>query len=109
MSQKPDLRHQIVLLCHNTRIAGHAGRFKTLELVSQNYWWPNMSRYIGQYVLHCNLCLRTKAQHRLPTGELQPLLIPEDSWDIISVGFISELTESGGYDVIMVVVDSVGK
>ena len=52
-----DLRRRIVFLCHDTKIAGHAGRFKTLELVSRNYWWPNMSRYISQYVSTCNLCL----------------------------------------------------
>jgi hypothetical protein len=33
-----DLRHRIVSLCHDTKVAGHAGRFKTLELVSRNYW-----------------------------------------------------------------------
>ena len=42
-----DLRHRIVSLCHDTKVAGHPGRFKTLELVSRSYWWPNMSRYIG--------------------------------------------------------------
>ena len=72
------LRRRIVSLCHDTKVAGHPGRFKTLELVSQNYWWPNMSRYIGLYVSHCDLCLRTKAQHRLPVRELQPLPIPEE-------------------------------
>jgi len=45
--QSLDLRRQIVALCHNTYIAGHPGHWKTLELVSQNYWWPQMSRYIG--------------------------------------------------------------
>jgi hypothetical protein len=44
-----DLRRRIVEQHHNTRIAGHAGHFKTLELVSRNYWWPQMSHYIGIY------------------------------------------------------------
>jgi len=57
-----------------------------------------MSWYVGMYVSHCGLCLCTKIQRRLPTGELQPLPIPEERWDIISVDFISELPESGGYD-----------
>ena len=36
--QSPDLHRQIVALCHDTQIAGHPGRWKTLELVSRNYW-----------------------------------------------------------------------
>jgi len=68
-----------------------------------------MSQYVGQYVSHCDLCAHTKVQRRLPVGELQPLAIPEEHWDTISVDFISELPESGGYNAIMVAVDSVGK
>jgi hypothetical protein len=45
-----DLRRRIVKQHHNTRITGHAGCFKTLELVSRNYWWPRMSGYISIYV-----------------------------------------------------------
>jgi hypothetical protein len=45
-----ELRCRIVEQHHNTRIAGHAGHFKTLDLVSRNYWWPQMSHYIGTYV-----------------------------------------------------------
>jgi len=104
-----NLRRRIVSLCHDTKVAGHPGCFKTLELVSRSYWWPNMSQYIGMYVSHCDLCLRTKIQCRLPTGELQLLPILEERWNIISVDFISELPESGGYDSIMVAIDSAGK
>jgi hypothetical protein len=44
-----ELRRRIIKQHHDTRIAGHAGCFKTLKLVSRNYWWPQMSRYIGTY------------------------------------------------------------
>jgi len=104
-----DLRCRIVSLCHDTKVAVHPGRFKTLELVSRNYWWLNMSQDIGMYVSHCDLCLRTKIQRRLLSRELQPLPIPEECWDIISVDLISELPESGRYGSVIVAVDSVGK
>jgi hypothetical protein len=58
-----DLRCHIAEQHHDTRIAGHAGHFKTLKLISRNYWWPQMSHYIGTYVKHCDLCNRTKVQH----------------------------------------------
>ena len=105
----PDLRRRITSQHHDTKVAGHAGRWKTLELVSRNYWWPQMSRYIGQYAKTCDLCLRTKVQRHRPIGELHPLPIPENRWDVISVDFIGELPDSHGQDAIMNVVDSVGK
>ena len=104
-----DLHRQIVSQHHDTQVAGHAGRWKTLELVSWNYWWPQMSCYIGQYVKTCDLCLHTKVQQSPPVGELSPLPTPESHWDTISIDFIVELPESHGYDVIMNVVDSVSK
>ena len=39
----PELRRRIVSQHHNTKIVGHPGHWKTLELVLQNYWWPQMS------------------------------------------------------------------
>jgi hypothetical protein len=94
---------------HDTCIAGHAGRFKTLELISHNYWWPQMSHYIGIYIKTCDLCNRTELQCRRPFGELHPSETPEAPWDMVSVDFIVELPESHGYNVIMNVIDSVTK
>jgi hypothetical protein len=57
-----DLRCCIVKQHHDMCITRHAGRLKTLELVSHNYWWPQMSHYISIYVKHCDLCNWTKVQ-----------------------------------------------
>jgi hypothetical protein len=104
-----DLRRCIVKQHHDTHIAGHAGCFKTLELVSRNYWWPQMFRYISVYVNTCDLCNRTKVQRQRPIGELHPSETPDGPWEVISIDFIVELPESHGYNAIMCVVDSLTK
>jgi hypothetical protein len=104
-----DLRRCIIKQHHDTHIDRHSGHFKTLKLVSCNYWWPQMSRYISIYIKHCDLCNRTKVQLRQPIGELHPSETPEAPWDTISVDFIVELLESHRYNTIMCVVDSLTK
>jgi hypothetical protein len=104
-----DLWCHIIEQYHDTCITRHVGCFKTLELVSHNYWWPQMSHYIGIYVKHCDLCNRTIVQHRPPFGELHPSETPEAPWEVISIDFIVELPESHGYDTIMCVIDSLTK
>ena len=78
-------------------------------LVTWNYWWPQISHYISQYMKTCDLCLHTKVQWHLPIRELSPLPTLESHWNTISVNFIVELPESHGYNMIMNVVDSVSK
>jgi len=107
--RNPDLQRRVVSLCHDTKVARHSGRWKTLELVSRNYWWPQMSRYIGQYVSTYDLCLRTKLIRQALVGELHPLQIPDSRWDTLSMDFVVELPLSSGHDAVMTVVDSVLK
>jgi len=104
-----DLHHHIIALSHDSRLAGHSRRWKMLELVSWNYWWPQMSRYVGRYVSTCDMCLWTKSFQHPPIGEFHPLPIPSAPLDTISVDFIVELPQSAGHDSVMVVVDSVTK
>ena len=40
------LRVEIIQLYHNTPIAGHGGQWKTVELVTRNYWWPEVTKEV---------------------------------------------------------------
>ena len=104
-----NLRRELVAAHHDSPVAGHPGRWKTLELVSRNYWWPGISRYIAQYVKGCDRCNRTKTFPSAPTGELRPTQIPTNVWDILSVDLITGLPQSLGYNSIFVVVDRFSK
>ena len=107
--RNPDLRRRMVSLCRDTKVAGYPRCWKTLELVSRNYWWPQMSRYIEQYISTCDLCLRTKPIRQAPVGELHPLWILDSQWDMLSMNFVVELLLSSRHDTVMTVVDSVLK
>ena len=91
------------------KVAGHPRCWKTLELVTRDYWWPQMSRYIGQYVSTCDLCLRTKLIRQALVGELHPLWIPDLQWDTFSIDFVVEFPLSSRHNAVMTVVDSVSK
>ena len=51
-----ELRSEIILLHHNVPVAGYGGRWKTVELVTRNYWWPGVMRDIERYVEGYDLC-----------------------------------------------------
>jgi hypothetical protein len=55
-------------------------------------------------------CQKVKAENRHPTGLLQPLLIPEWKWEIVTMDFITKLPRTNKqHDSIMVVVDKLTK
>jgi len=68
-----------------------------------------MSRYIGQCISTCDLCIRTKPIRQAPVGKLHPLQILDLRWDTLSVDFVVELPLSSSHNTVMTVVDSVSK
>jgi len=43
------LRMEIVRLHHDTPVEGHRGQWKTVELVTQNFWWPGVTKEVKRY------------------------------------------------------------
>lgn len=100
-----ETKRKILSECHDSPAAGHFGISKTFDLVSREYYWPGLRKYVKNYVLGCDTCTRNKTSHHKPYGLLQPLPVPDAPWTSISVDFITQLPNSGPYSAICVFVD----
>src|SRR5258708_13773656 len=76
-----------------------------LELVSQNCWWPGLSRYVAKFVAGCDACNRMKTFPTQKVGKLIPNKVPDQRWQVISIDMIGELLDSKGYNAVLLVVD----
>ena len=76
-----------------------------LELIKQNYWWPELKEDIKKYIQGCFKCQQNKVLHQKKLGELYPLEIPQGPWQEISIDIIGPLPRSNGIDAIVVIVD----
>src|SRR5258705_5543108 len=80
-----------------------------LELVSWNYWWPGLSRYVAKFITGCDACNQTKTFPMQKVGKLIPNKVPDQCWQVISIDMIRELLDSKGYNTVLMVVDCLSK
>ena len=105
-----DLRVEIMMEAHNTITeAAHGGYFKTYNRISSTYYWPRISREIKKFVNTCDICQKTKLRRHRPMGLLQPIPIPSQPFEVVSMDFILELPISEGFDNILVIIDKLTK
>ncbi|TIA84783.1 hypothetical protein E3P99_04119 [Wallemia hederae] len=105
-----EIRKKILYDYHNPVVSGHLGYHRTYALIHRHFYWPNMGKEIKNYINRCEQCQINKSTNRAPQGLLQPLPIPANKWDRISMDFIIHLpTTSEGFDAIWVVSDALSK
>ena len=76
-----------------------------LELIKQNYWWPEIKEDIKKYIQECFKYQQNKVQHQKKAGELYPLEIPQGPQQEISIDIIGLLSKSNRKDAIVVIMD----
>ncbi|QRW17535.1 Retrovirus-related Pol polyprotein from transposon [Rhizoctonia solani] len=86
-----DLQVEILKENHdNLNQGAHAGYAKTYHQIASVYYWPKMARSIQK-------------------GFLQPLPIPQQPFEVVSMDFIMDLPLSNNYNAILVIVDKLTK
>lgn len=94
---------------HSSMLDGHSGIARTKARITSQFIWPSMSKYIRLFVSNCLVCQQAKSSTATPIGLFQPLPIPTQIWEDLSMDFIIGLPPSHGFTVIMVVVHRLSK
>ncbi|KAF8747897.1 Chromo (CHRromatin Organization MOdifier) domain [Rhizoctonia solani] len=102
------LRTDLLCIFHDSPLAGHPGRQRTLELVSRNYYWPGIRADTYWHVDSCETCQRIR-KPKYATIPPQPLELPSRPWQHVSYDMIVDLPKDGSNDSILVIVDSFTK
>jgi hypothetical protein len=91
---------------HTSKYSIHPGSTKMYHDLKAQFWWTRMKCETARYVAECDTCRRIKADHMRPAGLLQPLSIPAQKWEDISMDFIVGLPlTSHKFNSIWVIVD----
>lgn len=98
-----EIRLKLLEMFHDNPIAGHQGVIRTLELVSNEYYWSGMKNTVKNFVDSCEVCQRSKGHKQtIPQKNTE---LPTRPWEEINYDFIVKLPLSNGFDSILVVVD----
>ncbi|KAK3545273.1 hypothetical protein QTP70_002933, partial [Hemibagrus guttatus] len=105
----PPFRLQVMQWIHEAPSSGHPGIRRTTQLVRRRFWWLSLASDVEGYVRSCPTCAQARTSRQLPEGLLEPLPIPQRPCSHLSVDFLTDLPDSGGYTTVLVVVDRFSK
>jgi hypothetical protein len=81
---KSSLQLKFINECHNN---GHRERDKTLQLVTEQPYWPSMQREVDKFMKNGHICQVPK-ESATNAGLYSPLHIPEHPWTNRSMDFV---------------------
>lgn len=78
---------------------GHQGAERSISLVRDRFFWPQMQREIEQYVSQSCACLKSKKPSRETRIPLNSIITTQP-FELVSVDFLHVDRCSGGYEYI---------
>ncbi|KAG8499167.1 hypothetical protein CXB51_005608 [Gossypium anomalum] len=105
-----ELIRKILQEAHSSSLSIHPGSTKMYNDLKKLYWWVGMKRDISEFVSRCLICQQVKAEHQVPSGLLQPVLVPEWKWDRVTMDFVTGFPLTlKKKDAIWIVIDKLTK
>ena len=82
-------KQKILRELHTSPLGGHSGFLKTYHRVKKDFFWDGLKSDIQKFVAECLVCQQNKVETINTLGLLQPLSIPSQRWEEVSMDFIA--------------------
>ncbi|KAJ9537912.1 hypothetical protein OSB04_030645 [Centaurea solstitialis] len=96
----PALRLKLLQEYHSSTIGGHSGITATIRRIGGSFSWSHLREDVARFINDCTICQQTKYTTHKPYGLLQPLPVPNQVWEEITMDFITGLPPSNGKEAI---------
>jgi hypothetical protein len=101
LCKNSQLKQKVLLELHTSPVGGHSGFLKTYHRVKKEFFWDGLKTDVERFVAECLVCQQNKVETIKTLVLLQPLAIPSQRWEEVSMDFIIGLLKSEGKSVIM--------
>ena len=95
------LRMQAIRGCHDD--LGHLGIERTLDLLRDQFYWPNMMEDTTRHITQCERCLQFKASSDRAPMENVNTTYP---MELVHMDYLTIEATKGGKDVHILVIDN---
>jgi hypothetical protein len=109
LCKNSQLKQKVLLELHTSPLGAHSGFLKTYHRVKKEFFWYGLKSDIQKFVAKYLVCQQKKVKTIKTPGLLQPLAIPSQRWEEVSMDFITGLPNLEGKSIIMVVFDRLTK
>lgn len=105
LSNNVALQKRVLATLHAGAIGGHSGFNATYRRVRRLFTWPNVKQHVKLFVAECQIYKQAKPERVRYLVLLEPLPVPKQAWELITMDFVEGLPQSARNNSILVVVD----
>ncbi|GFU02676.1 hypothetical protein TNCV_535061 [Trichonephila clavipes] len=87
---------KVMKLAHESIFGGHMGIKKTKERIKYNFFWPNMSGEISEFIQTCKGCQLRKPEKIGDRAPITPIVRPELPFEIVNIDVIGPIQPPSG-------------
>lgn len=82
------LQTKLISALHDSAIGGHSGIQATYHRIKKLFYWPGLKVAVDSFIKQCPVCQQAKHSNLKPAKLLQPLPVPNGSWQDLTMDFI---------------------